>query len=982
MSEAEIKITADAQGARREIAGFRKEYSDLVQAIQKPMGQIDALQKTQQDAKKAAAEFFAAKTEVDALKQAIKQAGQPVKELDRELVKAERSLARATVQFDRQKASVKTQRAELRAAGVDTRNLAAEQQRLQGALAGAVGKGQADAVITKSLDQFGVTKLRDLRAQLVGLQADYKRLTQAGVLSATERMAAEIQYKARVEQTKRAIRELTVEQGGNGGDGGMAAITAKLAGLMAAAYTVQRLSGVFFSIADEMNTLEDRMRNALPITAEYDRAWASLEDTSKRVRIPLAQTGELFLGLIGPMKEAGFSAQATAKTVGALSAALVANSVKGQQADAVLSQLSIGLQTGKVQGDAFRAVLTKLPAVVGALTKSLGVSREELIRMAGAGKLTTEEFVKAIEGDFEAIMALADKMRDTTGDATGTFTDSIKKAVQAIDTLTGASERAVKELDNVSGAINSFVAGDMEKGFSQLGESLSFFAKKATPAGLIITGLNENLRKLGAELSALSGWDGADIGKYLDLLAEPSEARESVTKSALAALAQAYRSFAGESKAALEEAVAAEKAAADESERIKEERLAAMRSYSAEFMAQHKQLNIDFKKALDDQVTAQNKAKSALTKAQNEQVATQKRYKDALAKLNAGVAGPASFGNAMALRDASQQALANKDVERAKKLAQEALKMLSDLAEAGANTYGFQGFMQELQGIEEAADKISVEKAKNSFEEAREKTRLWKVELEDLKNFKLSPSVDDAALAAASEKLKKWGATIGQSIAIAPRVLPEDPRKVPGSADKEGYVFVESMPPTPVDVVIKDVLPPDGVPPVVDAVINPIAVAVEAPPVQVAVETDSEAVSTVTGFLQGLAAQWRSILTIPLTIVGGASPTPTPTPGYATGTRSAPPGMAWVGERGPELLQFRGGERVFPAGESLRMSASVPDIPTPSQALLDAGRAPEIPHLGRMDISLGGSDPVTIQGTPDALRELSIAARKFGRTRR
>lgn len=43
-------------------------------------------------------------------------------------------------------------------------------------------------------------------------------------------------------------------------------------------------------------------------------------------------------------------------------------------------------------------------------------------------------------------------------------------------------------------------------------------------------------------------------------------------------------------------------------------------------------------------------------------------------------------------------------------------------------------------------------------------------------------------------------------------------------------------------------------------------------------------------------------------------------PGFATGTPSAPRGMAWVGERGPELVNFRGGERVWNSQESERMA--------------------------------------------------------------
>lgn len=44
-------------------------------------------------------------------------------------------------------------------------------------------------------------------------------------------------------------------------------------------------------------------------------------------------------------------------------------------------------------------------------------------------------------------------------------------------------------------------------------------------------------------------------------------------------------------------------------------------------------------------------------------------------------------------------------------------------------------------------------------------------------------------------------------------------------------------------------------------------------------------------------------------------------PGYASGTTSARRGMAWVGESGPELVNFSGGERVYNSADSARMQA-------------------------------------------------------------
>lgn len=44
--------------------------------------------------------------------------------------------------------------------------------------------------------------------------------------------------------------------------------------------------------------------------------------------------------------------------------------------------------------------------------------------------------------------------------------------------------------------------------------------------------------------------------------------------------------------------------------------------------------------------------------------------------------------------------------------------------------------------------------------------------------------------------------------------------------------------------------------------------------------------------------------------------------GFAKGTRSAPPGTAWVGENGPELVRFRGGEGVFNMAQLAGLAAN------------------------------------------------------------
>lgn len=50
--------------------------------------------------------------------------------------------------------------------------------------------------------------------------------------------------------------------------------------------------------------------------------------------------------------------------------------------------------------------------------------------------------------------------------------------------------------------------------------------------------------------------------------------------------------------------------------------------------------------------------------------------------------------------------------------------------------------------------------------------------------------------------------------------------------------------------------------------------------------------------------------------------------GYATGTTNAQPGWHWVGERGPELMNFRGGEQVLSNSASMRAGGGVSVTPT------------------------------------------------------
>ena len=81
------------------------------------------------------------------------------------------------------------------------------------------------------------------------------------------------------------------------------------------------------------------------------------------------------------------------------------------------------------------------------------------------------------------------------------------------------------------------------------------------------------------------------------------------------------------------------------------------------------------------------------------------------------------------------------------------------------------------------------------------------------------------------------------------------------------------------------------------------------------------------------------------------------TPGFASGTWSAPRGLALVGEQGPELMMLAGGERIFPADQTARML----DRSAMVRTIDGAG-------FGRVDLNLNFT--VSERATPETVRAL------------
>ncbi len=494
--------------------------------------------------------------------------------------------------------------------------------------------------------------------------------------------------------------------------------------------------------------MTDRIKLATKSDKEYQESLDSLRKISDRTFTSMANNAEAFISSLTPLRERGFSTREALQFTEALGLGLVASAAKGEKAASVINQFSNALQDGVLRGDAFNSMIRNTPALADAMARGLGKSREELARMAKEGKLTTDVFVPALISQMDSLGGAVDGMQVTVADALTKLDNAwqeaigqadVKPLVDAIDELgkTLSDPVVMDNLIKLASALAT-LAGTAVEGASEfvdLGKRIAFVAANAS-------GMVTELDKVDQQIADLDrSLQGKGLSTTIDgLLFSPEELQ--AKKDALVA----FRAAIVEQQTGMnaEMQVLAD-LAAEAAEAAQQKELSSKRSYVDQLKTQQDQMVQAAEQGGKRLVAAEQKASADLKKIRDDRLAIEKRYQEALAGMNAG--GEASYGAAQALKVGARQALRAGDVEGAQAKAQAALKMLQDLQAAGANTYGFAGFVGELRDIELAANDIEKGRAEEKIKAIKDEMRQLKEQALDLKDMPVSVEMDEAALA-------------------------------------------------------------------------------------------------------------------------------------------------------------------------------------------------------------------------------------------
>lgn len=518
-----------------------------------------------------------------------------------------------------------------------------------------------------------------------------------------------------------------------------------------AAFSVSALTGAIRGIAnaaDSYNLMNARLKLATSSQEEFNTAQTELRRIAVATQTPLESLATLYQRISRPLKEAGRSQKDILAVTEAVATSFRVSGASAQEAENGVIQFAQALGSGALRGDEFNSVAEQAPRLMQALADSLGVPIGALKEMAAQGLLTADVVTSALVEQLDVLRIEAESLPETIGGAMTALSDRWNEAIgQAnvqplIDAINSLGETlgdpvVVDNLVKLASALAT-LAGTAVEGASEfvdLGKRIAFVAANAS-------GMVTELDKVDQQIADLDrSLQGTGLSTTIDGLLfskEELKAKKDALVAFRAAIVEQQTGLNAELQFLSDVAAAAAEAA-------REKEVSQRNQYISDLKTQQDRMVKASEQGVKALISAEKKANSELEKVRNARLDIEKRYQDAIAGMNSG--GEASYGAAQALKVGAREALRAGDVEGAQAKAQAALKMLQDLQAAGANTYGFAGFVGELRDIELAANDIEQSRAEQKIADIKQEMVNLKTAAAALEDMPVSVKMDDAALA-------------------------------------------------------------------------------------------------------------------------------------------------------------------------------------------------------------------------------------------
>lgn len=215
--------------------------------------------------------------------------------------------------------------------------------------------------------------------------------------------------------------------------GGAIRAASESANMLAVTFAGALTTGNIKATADEMMSLDGRLRSVVSSDKERYELEDKLYNMAVEDRSSFAASGDLFYGVAQGTKEMGASLDDVIRFTQIVQRSLVAGGAGAQQAASVALQLTQGIQSGVLQGDELHSLRENAPDLVRDMLESMGYTMADVKTLSEEGALTTDVVFENVLKAGAKVDERFKKMPVTMGQAMQNATNVWDKFIMGVE---------------------------------------------------------------------------------------------------------------------------------------------------------------------------------------------------------------------------------------------------------------------------------------------------------------------------------------------------------------------------------------------------------------------------------------------------------------------------------------------------------------------------------------------------------------------
>lgn len=232
---------------------------------------------------------------------------------------------------------------------------------------------------------------------------------------------------------------------------------AAMGSALAAAFSVASLKAVY-DLTDTIQTLDNRLRLVTSSTAELNSVYDRLFKVANDSRSSLDATATLYSKLALNQEAAGLAGRDLFQVVEAFNKTLVISGASATEAASATYQFAQAMQSGKLQGDEFRAMAEANPRFLQLISEQTGIATGELKRLASEGFLNAKIIGLALQQGLGDLNKQFAQMPQTVGQAMGALSNEFQRLFREFMNGTGLGQTFVEIINHITRNLDNFAA--------------------------------------------------------------------------------------------------------------------------------------------------------------------------------------------------------------------------------------------------------------------------------------------------------------------------------------------------------------------------------------------------------------------------------------------------------------------------------------------------------------------------------------------